>query len=125
MKEVTMSPRKKTLAIVASVSVAILAIGAAVAVPARMYHHDGPFGEFGFGHGMARALASLGLTDDQKSQVKAILKDESPKLEPLMDHLLSSKKALFDAVHARTFDEKTVRSARSASALATTNMPVA
>ena len=119
-----MSPRKKTLAIVASVSVAILAIGAAVAVPARMYHHDGPFGEFGFGHGVARALASLDLTDDQKSQVKTILKDESPKLEPLVDEMVRSKKALFDAVHARTFDEKTVRSAASASAQATTDLAV-
>jgi len=119
-----MSPRKKTLAIVASISVALLAIGAVVAVPARMHHHGGPFGEFGFGHGMVRALESLDLTDDQKSQVKAILKDESPKLEPLVDEMVRSKKALFDAVHGKTFDEKTVRSAASASAQATTDLAV-
>src|SRR2546425_4945879 len=74
MKEVTMSPRKKTLVILGSAFAAVLAIGAAVAVPAHMYRHGGGFGEFGFGHGIGRALASLDLTDEQKSQVKAILK---------------------------------------------------
>ncbi len=118
-----MRPRKKTMAILAAAGAGILAIGAA-AVPARMYHHGGPYGEFGFGGGMARALASLELTDEQKSQVKAILKDESPKVEPLVDELVRSKKALFDAVHARTFDEKAVRSAASASARATTDLAV-
>jgi Spy/CpxP family protein refolding chaperone len=119
-----MTPRNKSLVILASVVAGALAIGAAVAVPARMYHHGGEFGEFGFGHGMGRALASLDLTDEQKSQLKAILKDEEPKIEPLMDRVLSTKKDLFDAVHARTFDEKSVRSASSAAAQATTDMAV-
>ncbi len=119
-----MSPRKKTMAILVAAFAGILAIGAAVAVPARMYHHGGPFGEFGFGGDMARALASLELTDEQKSQVKAILKDEGPKVEPLVDDLVRSKKALFDAVHAQTFDERAVRTAASASARATTELAV-
>jgi Spy/CpxP family protein refolding chaperone len=124
MKEVTMSPRKKTMAILASVLAGALAIGAAVALPARMAHHGGSFGKPGFGGGIARALASLDLTDEQKAQVKAILKDEEPRVEPLMDDMLRSKKALFDAVHARTFDEKAVRSAASSSARATTELSV-
>jgi Spy/CpxP family protein refolding chaperone len=119
-----MTPRKKTLAILASVAGCVLAIGAALAVEARHYHHGGPFGEFGFGHGMARALASLDLTDEQKSQMKAILKDEEPRIEPLMDRVLSTKKDLFDAVHARTFDETGVRSASTAAARASADMAV-
>jgi len=123
-KEVTMTPRRKTLTILASVAGCALAIGAAVAVEAGRYHHGGPFGEFGFGHGMARAFASLDLTDEQKSQLKAILKDEEPRIEPLMDRLLSTKKDLFDATHARTFDETSVRSASSSAAQASADMAV-
>ncbi len=119
-----MSPRMKMMAILASALGGALAIGAAVAVPAKMVHHGGPFGELGFGGGIAGALASLDLTDEQKAQVKAILKDEGPRVEPLVDDLLRSKKALFDAVHARTFDENAVRSAASSSARATTELAV-
>jgi len=119
-----MSSRKKTLVILASTFAGVLAIGAAVTEPARMHHQGGPFGESGFGHGMGRALASLDLTDEQKSQVKAILKEEGPTIEPLVDETLRSKKVLFDAVHARTFDEKSVRSAASAAARATTDLAV-
>jgi len=120
-----MSPRKKTLVILASVLGGALAIRAAVAVPAGMHHHHGGmFGEFGFGHGLGRALAGLELTDEQKSKAKAILEDESPTIEPLVDQMLLSKKALFDAVHASAFDEKGVRSAAAAAGQASTDLAV-
>jgi len=119
-----MSPRTKTAAIVASVAAGLLAIGAAAAVPGRGFHHGGGFGESGFGGGFGRALASLDLTDDQKTQVKAILKDEQPRLDPLVDQMIQSKKALFEAVHARTFDETAVRAAASASVKAQTDLAV-
>ena len=118
-----MSPRKKTIAILALGTAGFLAFGFAIALPARL-HHGGPFGEFGFGGGMARALASLELTDGQKAQVKAILADEGPKVEPLVDELLQSKKGLFEAVHAGTFDEKAVRAAASGAARAETELAV-
>ena len=119
-----MSPTKKSVIVLASVAAGLLAVGAAVAVPARMCHGGGMFGGLGFGGGIGRALASLDLTDDQKTEVKEILKDEGPKLEPLMDGLLRSKKALSEAVHAQTFDEKAVRAAASESAKATTALAV-
>src|SRR6266704_912339 len=119
-----MSPTKKTTLVLATVAAGLLAVGAAVAVPARAYHHGGMSGEFGFGGGIGRALASLDLTDDQKTQVKAILQDEGPRVEPLVDEVLRSKKALFEAVHSRTFDEKAVRAAASVSAKATTDLAV-
>ncbi len=118
-----MNSRKTSWIILASVAAGVLALGAA-AVPGRMYHHGGLFGELGFGGGIARALASLDLTDDQKTQVKAILKDEGPKLEPLVDNLLASKKALFEAVHGLSFDEKAVRAAASDEARAQTDLAV-
>ena len=46
------------------------------------------------------------------------------RVEPLVDGLLRSKKALFEAVHSRTFDEKAVRAAASDSAKASTDLAV-
>jgi len=119
-----MSPRTRTAAVIASIAGVLVAIGVAVAVPAHLSHRGGGFGGFGFGGGLGRALASLDLTDDQKTQVKAILQDEQPKLDPLVDRLLRSKRALFDTVHARTFDEKTVRAAASDSVKAQADLAV-
>ncbi len=117
-----MSLTRKTGIVLASVAAGILAIGAAV--PARLHHQGGLFGGLGFGGGMGRALASLDLTDDQKSRIKAILQDEGPSVEPLVDGLLRSKKALFEAVQSRTFDEKAVRAAASDSPKASTDLAV-
>ena len=119
-----MNPRKRTLAVVLSLAAGLLAAGAAVAVPAHLSHRGGMFGELGFGGGIGRALASLELTDDQKTQVKGILKDEGPKVEPLVDEMVRTKKALFEAVHSRTFDEKAVRAAASDSARAAAELAV-
>jgi len=119
-----MGPTKRTAIVLASVAAGLLAVGAAVAVPSRMHHHGGMFGELGFDGGIGRALASLDLTDDQKTQVKAILQDEGPKVEPLVDELLRSKKAVFETVHSRTFDEKAVGAAASDSARATIALTV-
>src|SRR5260370_23744164 len=95
-KEDTMSPRNKRITIVAVAITGLLAIGAAFAVPSHRHRHGGPFGEMGFGGGIGRALASLDLTDEQKPQLKAIVNDEGPAVDPLVDDLLRSKKALFE-----------------------------
>jgi periplasmic protein CpxP/Spy len=120
-----MSPRTKTVIVAASIAAALLGVGAAAAPAHRDPRGDrfGGFG-FGFGGGMVRALSSLDLTDDQKTQIKAILKDEEPKLEPLVNEVVLSKKALFEAVHSRTFDEKAVRAAASDSARASADLAV-
>ena len=117
-----MSPRTKTVIGSASIVAGLLVAGVAVSAPGHMYARGGRFGGLGCGGGMIRALSSLDLTEDQKTQVKAILKDEQPKLEPLVDAVARSRKALFEAVHSRTFDEKTVRSAASDSAKASADL---
>lgn len=120
-----MSPRKRTITILASAAALLVAVGAALALPGRMERHCGAFGEFGFGHGIGRALADLDLTEDQKSQVKAILKDEGPHVEPLVDDLLRARKELSEAVHAGEFDEKAVRAAAAGQARAQAELAVA
>ena len=119
-----MSPRTKKIAVFASVLAAgLLTFGALAALPAAL-HHGGPFGELGFGHRAARALSALDLTDEQKSQVKGILRESGPAIEPLVDEVLRSKKALFEAVHRAQFDEQAVREAAAAAGRAGTDLAI-
>ena len=84
-----------------------LRVGGAVGVPAQAYVL-GPAGDF-------KALfSSLNLTDAQKEQVKAILKEEQPRLEPLVDQMIRAGRALFQAVTAPTLNERAVRTAADA-----------
>ena len=120
-----MSPRTKKIALLASVLVAgLLTFGALAALPAAMHHHGGVFGDFGFGHRAARALSALELTDEQKSEVKRILRESGPAIEPLVDEALRSKKALFETVHRAQFDEQAVRDASAAAARAGTDLAI-
>jgi len=120
-----MGPRTgKVTLLVSLLAAGLLTIGAVAAVPRMMHSHGGPFGELGFGGRLLRVLSSLELTDDQKTRIKTILKDEEPRMEPLADHVIQSKKALFEAVHAPGFDERAVRSAASVAATAETEMAV-
>jgi len=120
-----MTPRSKTIALCASVLAAgLLTFGAVAALPSAMHHHEGPFAEFGFGRHAARALAALDLTDDQKTGIKKILRDSGPAIEPLVDDVLRSRQALFEAVHASSFDEQAVRDAAASSARASADLAV-
>jgi len=125
-EETTMSPRSKKVALLVSVLAAgLLTFGAMAALPATMHHHGGPFSEFGFGHHAARALATLDLTDEQKAGIKKILRDSGATIDPLVDEVLRSKQALFEAVHAASFDEQVVRDAATSAGLASTDLAVA
>jgi len=112
-----MTARMKRNMTFASLTLAgLLAAGAAIA---GTRHADqtalGPGGPAMEG-GMLHALASLDLTDDQKGRIKAILETSRPTIEPLVDALAQSKRALSDAVHAPAFDEQAIRAAASATA---------
>jgi len=120
-----MSPRTKKVTVLASLFAAgLLTIGAVAGVQHSRGHHGGPFGGLGFGGRLMGVLADLDLTDDQKTQIKAILSEEGPKIEPLTDHLLKSRKTLFEAIHGQQFDEGAVRSASAAAAVAQTELSV-
>src|SRR5258706_4408305 len=124
-EETTMSPRSKKIALCVSVLAAgLLTFGAMAALPATLHHHGGPFSEFGFGHEAPGSLASLDLTDDQKSGIKKILRDSEPSIDPLVDEMLRSKQALFQAVHAASFDEQAVRDAAASAGRASTDLAV-
>jgi periplasmic protein CpxP/Spy len=90
---------------------ALLLVGAAFATTRAACREGANSGERGGLGRIGRMLADLDLTNDQKDAIKAILNDERPGLKPLVDETRQSKKALFQAIHGPTLDEKAVRAA--------------
>ncbi|PYT12771.1 MAG: hypothetical protein DMF51_12400 [Acidobacteria bacterium] len=120
-----MSPGTRTITVfVTLVTAGLLTVAAVAAVPRALRYHSGLFSGYGSGGRLLHVLSGLDLTDDQKTQIKAILKDEGPRIEPLADQVIRTKKALFDAVHTQQFDEPAVRSAAATAASAETEMAV-
>jgi protein CpxP len=82
----------------------ILTIGAALLLAAAAIA-QGPHGFGGSGgefHGMLR---QLGLTSDQKTQVKAIFEKEKPTLQPLMQQMEQNRTAMSTLQASGPFDE--------------------
>jgi protein CpxP len=58
-----------------------------------------------FGH----RWAALGLSSDQKGQVKVVLQKYEPAMQPLMQQLVTERRALRADVQAATIDEPAIR----------------
>lgn len=69
-------------------------------------------------------LRRLDLSDDQKTQIKTIVKDARPRLEPLVEQAIQARRGVFQAVAAPTFDEAAIRAASEAAARAVGDLAV-
>ena len=91
-------------------AVGLLAVGVAAA-EGRGSHgkacgrQSGPLG------GMRAILSQLDLSAEQKTDIKEIVMGERPVLEPLADQAATARKDMFQAVHASTLDEGSIRAA--------------
>ncbi|HUJ72712.1 MAG TPA: Spy/CpxP family protein refolding chaperone [Verrucomicrobiae bacterium] len=56
-----------------------------------------------------KQLAQLGATDEQKAQVKAILRRYQPTAGPLIQQVVTERRALRDTIRAETIDETAIR----------------
>jgi protein CpxP len=66
--------------------------------------------EVGIANGrFARRLARLGVTDQQKAQVNAILRSYQPTVGPLVKAVVTKRRALRDTIRAQTIDETAIR----------------
>ena len=63
----------------------------------------GPFGHF------ARIARALDLTDDQKTQIKAVLRAHETEIETQLQAGSQARHSLYDAVQARPLDENSIR----------------
>ncbi len=53
--------------------------------------------------------AALGLSDDQKAQVKLIMQKYKPTVQPLVEQLVTARRSMRDAIHSPTIDESAIR----------------
>ena len=54
-------------------------------------------------------FAALGLSDEQRASVKAVLRNHQPEIKPLVDQLVTARRALRAAVRAEAVDESAIR----------------
>lgn len=94
-----------------SLALAAVVIGGAVAARAHGPGMQAP--SQGLLQGLLPAL-DLDLSDAQKEQVRAMLRDAGPRLAPLAAEVGRARRALFAAVTAPTYDEAAVRAAADA-----------
>ena len=71
-----------------------------------------------------RILKQLDLTDEQKAQVKSILSDERPTIQPLVQQLGATRRELRAATVNGQFDEATVRALAAKATQAMTDLIV-
>lgn len=58
---------------------------------------------------LAQRLQELGVTQDQKDQVRAILQSHRPSAEPVIRQFVTERRALRDLMHAKNVDENAIR----------------
>lgn len=97
--------RTHTKALIAAGVVAALTVGGFFAFLAHADTNEGGPAKGRF----AQKLAQLGVTDDQKTQVKAILRNHQPTAGPLIKQVVTERRALRDAIRAETIDEAAIR----------------
>jgi periplasmic protein CpxP/Spy len=56
-----------------------------------------------------KQLAQLGVTDEQKAQLKTILRKYQPTTVPLIQQVVTERRALRDSIRAESIDETAIR----------------
>ena len=62
-----------------------------------------------FGWPMPRFMKLLDLTDEQKQEIKAILQENQPIIQPLLKEFATERRALRDLLQAETIDEPAIQ----------------
>ena len=101
------------IVVVISMAVMIALAGVALAGGGEGSFGPGGFSEFGGPGGQPNfklIAKKLGLTDAQKTKVKAIFQDNKDVMKPLFDSLRTERGTLQTLLHADTVDEAAIRS---------------
>jgi Spy/CpxP family protein refolding chaperone len=62
-----------------------------------------------FRRALLEKVAELGMTDAQKTQIHAILRDSQPNLQPLIKQYVEERRALRRTIHTTPADEAAIR----------------
>jgi Spy/CpxP family protein refolding chaperone len=98
-----MNMSKRNVAIMTAVLAATLITAAVAQQAAHMHHPHGDMGDF-FGSPMM-GLHQLDLTDQQKQQIKTIMQNEHPKIQPLMKDMGDFHKQIETAMDGGTLNQ--------------------
>lgn len=74
---------------------------------------------------LAERWAALGVTDEQKAEVKEILRQYQPTVQPLIQQFVVERRTLRELVHAETVDEAAIRAQVKKSAKVGADLAVA
>jgi Spy/CpxP family protein refolding chaperone len=110
-------PRLSRLRVTAPLAVSLALALAAAGAPAADAHA-------GRDVSVRRLLRDLDLTDAQKEQARAVVREAGPRLAPLRDGAARASQALFRAVTAPASDEAAVRAAAAEVARALESLSV-
>ena len=69
-------------------------------------------GHGGYGKGgwhLKKMMAAVGLSDEQKEEVKNIINQNRTRLEPVIKQLVTERRALRDLIQSESFDEGAIR----------------
>jgi periplasmic protein CpxP/Spy len=95
-----------TKALIAAGAIMVLTVGGFFAFLA----HADTTNDVGFSNGrFALKLKQLGVTADQKAEVKTILRKYQPTVGPLIKQVVTERRALRDTIRASTIDETAIR----------------
>src|SRR6266853_1002861 len=95
-----------TKALIAAGAIAAATVGGFFAFLA----HADTTNDVGFSKGrFALKPAQLGVTANQKAEVKTLLRKYQPTVGPLIKEVVTERRALRDAIRAETIDETAIR----------------
>ena len=100
---------KKLALISCSAAVALLsAVGIANAVDQNT-NDAGRQHRFGHRVRMMHALKEVGVTDAQREQIRGILREQRPQLQPLRKQMVQERRALRDVIQTSPVNESAIR----------------
>lgn len=99
---------KKLVLISCSAAVALMTVGIANAVDQNTNDGSKPH-RFGHRMRMMHALKEAGVTDAQREQIRAILREQRPQLQPLRKQLVQERRALRDVIQTTPVNESAIR----------------
>ena len=100
---------KSRIKLIVSLSVVALGLLVGVAIAADQEGegsmHQGMMMHHGFGDGLGLPLHQLNLTDEQKTQIQQIMKNEHANMKPLMQQEFQAHQQMMQLVTSGNFDE--------------------
>jgi Spy/CpxP family protein refolding chaperone len=96
---------KKTMKNLGMVALVVAMSLIILQIPALAGFHGSSWG----GGPMKKMIAALGLSEDQKLQIKEIIKAHKPALQPLRNQFIMERRALRDLIQSESWSEDAIK----------------